>query len=99
MKIDIKKILASLEPAKLLFNKYRNFIALIFVLVIFGFIFYRIGYFNNLEPSEQNIEEKIQTIQRPKIDTSIVEKLENLEQQNIPVQALFNQARENPFNE
>lgn len=99
MKLSIKELPKLLKPVKTYAEEYGTFLIIFAVLILFGFVFYRIGYFNNLEPSEASIDEKLLTVQRPKIDKSIVEKLENLEQQNIQVQALFNQARENPFRE
>lgn len=99
MRQILQKILTALEPTILFLKKNQIFIAVLVILTVFGFIFYRIGYFNTLEPSEANIEEKLLTVKRPKIDKSVVEKLEKLENQNIQVQSLFNQARENPFKE
>ena len=99
MKLDTKKLLNALQPALELLQKYRNILVIVLAVGVFGFIFYRIGYFNSLEPTESQIEEKLLTVQRPKIDKSVVEKLEMLEHQNIQVQSLFNQARENPFRE
>lgn len=99
MKLDPKIILAKLGPILEYIRKYKTILIIVTVVSIFGFIFYRIGYFNSSEPSEDAIEEKLKTSQRPKIDKAIVEKLENLESQNIQVQSLFNQARENPFKE
>lgn len=99
MKLNLKELPKLLKPVKAFSEKYGTFLIISGVLILFGFVFYRIGYFNNLEPSEERIEEKLLTVQRPKIDKAVVEKLENLEQQNIQVQSLFNQARENPFRE
>ncbi len=99
MKPIIQKTITAVGPAIEFVKKYYVFISLVVVLTIFGFIFYRIGYFNTLEPSASDIEEKLLTVKRPKIDKAVVEKLENLEDQNIQVQSLFNQARENPFKE
>lgn len=99
MKLDSNLLNKLSETLRASASKYGKFVAILIVLTLFGFIFYRIGYFNNLEPSEDEITEKLLTVQRPRIDKDIVEKLENLEDQNIQVQTLFNQARENPFDE
>lgn len=99
MKFDIKKLLKSIEPAKNLLIKNSKLLVILTVLILFGFVFYRIAYFNSLAPSEESIDEKLNNLQRPRIDKDLVKKLENLEHDNIQVQSLFNQARENPFNE
>lgn len=99
MKLKIQQLTKLTGPVKSIAEKYSTILIIFVVLTLFGFVFYRIGYFNTLEPSEASIEEKLLTVQRPKIDKTIVEKLEDLEAQNIQVQSLFNQARENPFRE
>lgn len=99
----MKKLLQSLTnrlaPLLAIIKKNKVFIIILVVLTVFGFIVFRISYFNGLEPSDSALEEQLKTSSRPKIDKAIVEKLVNLETENIQVQALFNQARENPFSE
>ena len=87
------------EPIIATLQKNRTFISILIVLGVFGFIVYRISYFNSAEPTETAIEEQLKTSSRPKIDKAIVEKLVNLESDNIQVKSLFNQVRENPFSE
>lgn len=91
----LKRFLPILEVLK----KNRTFISIIIVLAVFGFIVYRISYFNSAEPTDTAVEEQLKTSSRPKIDKAIVEKLVNLESDNIQVKSLFNQVRENPFSE
>ena len=52
-----------------------------------------------MEPTAAEIEEKLQTVQRPKIDQAVLDKIELLQGQNIEVRSLFDQARKNPFSE
>jgi Tfp pilus assembly protein PilO len=99
MKLDIKKFTTLIEPAKVAFTKYKTILIIVLLVGTFGFIFYRIGYLNQVEPSETAIEEQIRDTQRPRIDKAVIDKLQNLENQNIQVKSLFNQARENPFKE
>ena len=87
------------EPVIETLKKNRTFISILIVLCVFGFIVYRISYFNGAEPTETAIEEQLKTSTRPKIDKALVEKLVNLESDNIQVKSLFNQVRENPFSE
>lgn len=87
------------EPVIQVLKKNRTFISILIVLAVFGFIVYRISYFNSAEPTDTAIDEQLKTSSRPRIDKAIVEKLVNLESDNIQVKSLFNQVRENPFSE
>lgn len=99
MKLELKDIPAKLRPALEFVKRYLMFIVLIGALGVFGFFVFRINQFSRAEPDETAIEEKLQTARRPKIDESVVDKIQQLEDQNIEVQSLFDQARNNPFSE
>lgn len=99
MKKLLQNLLTKLAPVTLFLKKNKMFIIILVVVSVFGFIVFRINYFNNLEPTESALDEQLKVSTRPRIDKSIVEKLTNLESENIQVKALFNQARENPFSE
>lgn len=94
----------SLESARQLLKKltafsrrYVVFVFATFVLIIYGFLVYRISTLGNIGPNEDKITEEKQVIKRPQIDEETIQKIERLEDQNIAVQSLFKAARENPF--
>lgn len=99
MKLDIKDIAAKIQPALQFVKHYATFIFVLVLLFIFGFFVFRINQFSRIEPTEDAVGEKLQTVQRPKIDQAVLEKIEQLKGQNIQVQSLFDQARSNPFSE
>lgn len=99
MKLDINKFLSKLSPLLDFLKKYAVFIFVIFMLIIFSFLVFRINQFSKVSPSESDLTDKLKTVQRPKIDQKIVDKILELESQNIKVQSLFEQARNDPFNE
>lgn len=99
MKIDSKEILAKLQSYTLILRKYVVFIYVVVLMIIFSFFIFRINQINSAEPQDTQIEEKLQTVQRPKIDQTVLDKIEQLQGQNVEVQALFDQARNNPFSE
>lgn len=99
MKLEVKDIPTKLKPVLGFMKRYMMFIAVILGLVIFGFFVFRINQFSRAEPDEAAIEERLKTAKRPKIDEAVVNKIEQLEDQNIEVQSLFNEARNNPFSE
>ncbi|MCA9330473.1 hypothetical protein KC957_00340 [Candidatus Saccharibacteria bacterium] len=88
-----------LKPAVQFVTKYKKFLFGLVVLLILTFLVFRINQLSSAEPSEAAIDEKLQTVTRPKIDQSILDRIQQLQDQNVEVKALFDQARNNPFNE
>jgi len=58
-----------------------------------------INKLNNPSISEEQLSERAQSLSVPNIDKDTVDKIHQLESQNIQVQSLFNEARKNPFSE
>jgi hypothetical protein len=67
------------------------------VAILYGFVFLRVNTLNGTEPSQASIDEQVQAAQVPHIDESTVRQLESLQNNSVNVQALFNEARSNPF--
>lgn len=99
MKLDFKDLPAKIRPALQFVKRYVVFIFVIIILLIFGFFVFRINQFSQTEPDETAVQEKLQTVQRPKIDQAVIDKIQQLQDQNIQIQSLFDQARNNPFSE
>ena len=99
MKLDTKDIVNKLKPTLAWLKKHRIVIAIISVLFLYSFMVIEINALNRREPSEDAINEKLQTIKRPRIDDATIKKIEQLQDNNVDVEALFKTARENPFQE
>lgn len=99
MKLEVKDITTKLQPVLLWFKKYAVFIFVLVVLSVYGFLVFRINTLASQEPSDDAVTERLERVQRPKIDQDVLSKIEQLEDQNIQVQTLFQQARDNPFAE
>lgn len=99
MKITTKDLLNKLVGPLSYIRRYAVMIFIMVMLLIISFFVFRISQYSREEPSEQAIDEKLQTVQRPRIDKTVVEKIQLLQSENIKVQSLFDQARNNPFNE
>jgi len=99
MNIDLKdipnKLLALLQWLK----KYAIFIGILIALGIIMFLLWQIIYLSNLQPSSTDVTNKLNELQTPKLDQDAVDKILQLEEQNIDIQTLFNEARQNPFQE
>lgn len=99
MKLDINKILGKIKPWINKFLKYKLFIFFVVIFLIYSFLVFRINMLNNKEPSDSDVSTKLQTVSRPKIDQTIIDKIQQLQDNSVQVKALFKSARDNPFQE
>lgn len=95
MKIDSSKI----QPILQKINRFRVLLFALTFLGLYGFLTYRINQLTLQEPSQQAITDKLQSAKRITVDKESIKKLQELEEQNVKVQSLLNQARNNPFSE
>ncbi|MBA2279096.1 hypothetical protein H0V99_01480 [Candidatus Saccharibacteria bacterium] len=85
-----------------LLPKLKHYVPLLCILafgVMYSYLLYTSGKLVKQEPSEFKIGQVYQGTPRPKIDAEVAKKLNDLQDQNIEVQTLFENARNNPFAE
>jgi cell division protein FtsN len=99
MKIDSKSITSQISKFIDFLKRYKLEEFIIIVCLIFGFLIMKISVYSTQEPSQSSLDEKIKTVKLPKVDEEAVRNIQKLEDQNIEVQSLFNEARNNPFSE
>lgn len=80
-------------------NLYRSFIFFLVLTGIYGFIIWRINVLSAAPPSQADLDSAQQSVPRPKISDATVRKLQSLQDNSVRVQTLFNDARQNPFQE
>ncbi|MGH7195772.1 MAG: hypothetical protein ACREGA_03250 [Candidatus Saccharimonadales bacterium] len=80
--------------------RYRIGLFLLVVLLVYGFIVWRVDTLKNAQPSAAAtaLQAKPAAAQ-PHINQSTVNKIQQLQNNSVNVQALFNHARNNPFQE
>lgn len=96
-KLTLATLLSTLRSTSERFQRYSFLLFIIFVSALYGFVLLRISSLSNTEPSLEAINTHVKAARVPKIDESIVKQLESLEDNSVSVQALFDQARQNPF--
>lgn len=79
--------------------RLRVIIFVVFVAVLYGLIAMRIQTLSSVEPSAEAVASQSRATSKPTIDAAIVEKVQQLEDRNVTVKVLFDQARKNPFRE
>lgn len=88
----IRKTLAKIKP-------YLPIILFTIVGATYGYLVLTASQQSSLQPTDAEINENITKSSRPRVDEASAEKLEQLESQNVEIQAIFDEARKNPFSE
>ncbi len=99
MKIETTSIVDQLKKVSRFVVRYKAVISIVAIVALYGWLVWQINVLGQREPTQQAVDEKLQTIKQPKIDKATIEKIQQLEDNSVEVQALFKQARENPFQE
>lgn len=96
-----KADLGSLEAEAVKIGKkarpYGWLALIIFFVIVYAYVF--LGIHNNLntQPTQTQISSNLKTTAQPTINPAVVNQIEQLQNNSVSVQALFNQARQNPF--
>lgn len=95
MKSDKLKI--QLQKASGKFTTVRIPLFLLLVAAVYGFVVWRTSVLQNAQPSASSVSSQVQST--PHIDQTTISKIQQLQNSSVNVNALFNQARQNPFQE
>jgi hypothetical protein len=98
-KLDLKSItpLAKKWLAKL--SSHAAFAFIIVVLIAYLFVVYRISSLATVEPSASDESAALAQADIPKVNKKAISQIQSLEQNSTAVHSLFEQARNNPFQE
>lgn len=77
----------------------RIILFLLLLILLYGFISWRIYTLADAQPDAETIASQTRATSQPHIDPALVDKIKQLEDNSITVQALFDEARQNPFRE
>lgn len=97
--LDLKTLPVKFKSFLKKSQPYVPLVFIVLVAVMYGFLVFQIRSIAGHEPSDDAITEKLKTVQRPKLDQDSINKLQQLQDNSTNVQALFKQARDNPFQE
>ncbi len=81
------------------FSAYRSLLFFVILASLYGYIVWRINVLSNAPPSQTDLTSAQPNVPQPKIPSATVKKLQGLQDNSVRVQALFNEARQNPFHE
>lgn len=93
------KVTSSVNSSAAVFIKYKLVIFVLLVIGVYGYIFLTISALTGAQPSDEQVSEYSSPIKTTKVDKQVVKQLEQLQDNSGSVKALFDQARNNPFQE
>ncbi|HSX30995.1 MAG TPA: hypothetical protein VLE99_03700 [Candidatus Saccharimonadales bacterium] len=96
-KLSLGSLKGQLASAGHKLARYRAFGFFLMVAILYTFIVWRVNAASNvpLNASEQTAK----TVAQPHIDPATVAKIQSLQDNSVSVQSLFDNARQNPFQE
>jgi hypothetical protein len=97
LSFNIKSLPVLLEGIGRLVSRYAIILFFLLLVAVYGFVLLRINSLSNAQPSNTAVSSQAQTVAIPHIDPTVVKQIQNLQDNSVSVQALFNQARTNPF--
>lgn len=95
--MNIAAILTRIQPVIAYIKRYKIIMFALFFLGMYTFLIYQINTLVASEPDPTTVTET--TVKRLQVDQKSIDNILLLEEQNIEVKTLFQQARENPFTE
>ncbi len=99
LNFDLKAILPKLKKLQQKLSKHLAFSVTLLVLLVYLLVVWHIRGLATAEPSTDAEEEALLSTTLPKIDQKAINQIQSLENNSPAVHSLFNQARNNPFNE
>ena len=78
-------------------RKYSWLALLVLIALLYGYVLVKINGFLSATPSSSAVASNLKTSVSPSINQNVVNQLNQLQNNSVSVQALFDQARSNPF--
>jgi hypothetical protein len=99
MNLEVKDIPKLLLPALKKIGRFFPFMFALIILGLYGFLILHVNQLMQVEVDDEDVEEIIRETAGLEIDRQAIEAIERLEDENIEVEAIFQEARDNPFAE
>ena len=97
--IDLKAIGPMARNAANATLRYTGIMFFVLVAAVYGFVLFRINTLSTAQPTNDDISAQTKTTAVPNIDPKVVQQIQALKDNSSNVQTLFEQARNNPFQE
>lgn len=95
--MNLEQITDKLENAKDYLVKHAVVISIVIIVSLFSFMVVRIYLLSTAEPTQAQVDDKLNSYKVVRLDPQIVALFRSLEDQNISIESLFDNGRTNPF--
>ena len=99
MKLDNQELTAKLAHASTFLHKHAATLCIVIFGAMYVYILFTVSNLAQTQPSATDVKNQPAAVPSPRIDEDVAETMLNLEDRNVKVQAIFNEARNNPFTE
>lgn len=99
MNLDTATLIEKLTTASHVLRQRAAIICFIAFAVVYGFIMVTVSGLTQQEPTEDAIKKELKQVAKPKVDERVADTMLGLEERNVTIQAIFDDARNNPFTE
>lgn len=99
MNTGSQQLTEKLQSVKRLTLRFAPILFIVIVLSIYGFLILYVNNLTAVSVDDDEVIEMLEVTTRPQIDQQAVEAIEELQDQNIQIESLFEEARDNPFSE
>lgn len=99
MNLDLKQLPKILKRVGKKIQRYLIIASFVAMFGLYAFLVLQISSASQKEPNQDDVTAQISTIKRLKIDQASIDKIQQLQDQNVVVQSLFEEARKDPFKE
>jgi len=99
MKLDKALLLEKLAVLATFIRRFRFIVVFVIFSAMYGYILMQVNAINERQPTNKQVTDKVTASPRPKIDETLIDKITSLEEGNVQVKTIFNDARKNPFAE
>jgi hypothetical protein len=97
LNINLKSLPVLLGAIVKFVSRYAIILFFLLLVAIYGFVLLKINSLSSAQPSTSAVSSQAQTVAIPQINPTVVKQIQNLQDNSVSVQTLFNQARTNPF--
>lgn len=96
---DTGKLIDQLQTIAALLQRHLVIISIVIFALLCGYLLTQANTHITTRPEASAVAEKAQTVGRPTVDERVVDTIQNLQDRNVQVRTIFEEARENPFTE
>lgn len=97
--LDTKQLIPKALGYAQKIRPYSFVLFLIIVACLYGLVVTKINALVSAQPNDDAISGQVKAAKVPHFDQTVIKQLQSLQDNSVSVQALFDEARSNPFNQ